>query len=81
MTLDVPDPSEADALAATSFVRWLLAAGEKGGIGLTKTLDFGDDWRVCLTVDERVTPDKERYPRVLEVRGSPPPQYPPFAAE
>lgn len=61
MTLDVPDPAEADALAATSFVRWLLAAGEKGGIGLTKTLHFGDDWRVRLTVDERVTPDKERY--------------------
>lgn len=37
--------------------------------------DFGDDWRVCLTVRERVTAEPGDHPRVLELRGTPPPKY------
>ena len=49
---------------ATAVVRWLLAG-----------FDFGDDWRVRLTVRERVTAEPGDHPRVLELRGTPPPQY------
>jgi len=38
--------------------------------------DFGDQWRVLLELRERVPPDPgTRYPKVLERRGEPPPQY------
>jgi hypothetical protein len=37
--------------------------------------DFGDDWRVRLTVRERVTAEPGDHPRVLDLRGTPPPQY------
>lgn len=37
--------------------------------------DFGDEWRVLLTVKERVEDDGGAYPRVLERHGEAPPQY------
>jgi hypothetical protein len=38
--------------------------------------DFGDQWRVLLELRERVPPDSgARYPKLLERRGEPPPQY------
>jgi Plasmid pRiA4b ORF-3-like protein len=40
--------------------------------------DFGDDWRVRLTVRERVTAEPGDHPRVLDLRGTPPPQYAAF---
>lgn len=43
--------------------------------------DFGDEWRVRLTL-ERVEPgDGGRYPRVIERTGQAPPQYPPLDDE
>ena len=48
------------------------------GIGqrLGYVFDFGDEWRVRLTVLERGAAEAVDHPRVLEVRGTPPPQYP-----
>ena len=38
--------------------------------------DFGDQWRVLIELSERVSPEPGvRYPKVLERRGEPPPQY------
>jgi hypothetical protein len=37
--------------------------------------DFGDDWRVRLTVRERIDVEAGDHPRVLELRGTPPPAY------
>jgi len=70
-------PDEGVATADVPVGELALHLGQRIGY----VFDFGDDWRVRLTVDERVTSDDDGYPRVLEVRGSPPPQYPPFAAE
>jgi hypothetical protein len=46
------------------------------GQRLGYVFDFGDDWRVRLTLLERVAAEDADHPRVLEVRGTPPPQYP-----
>jgi hypothetical protein len=40
--------------------------------------DFGDEWRVRLTLRERVAAEPADYPRVLALRGTPPPQYEPL---
>jgi hypothetical protein len=40
--------------------------------------DFGDEWRVTLTVRAIQADDSERYPRLLEARGEAPPQYPEY---
>jgi hypothetical protein len=38
--------------------------------------DFADQWRVVLELRERVPPEPgARYPKMLERRGDPPPQY------
>jgi hypothetical protein len=37
--------------------------------------DFGDEWRVRLTVREHVAAEPCDHPRVLQLRGTPPPQY------
>ena len=38
--------------------------------------DFGDEWRVRLTLRQSEPPDGGPYPRVLQRVGQPPPQYP-----
>jgi hypothetical protein len=48
------------------------------GQRLGYVFDFGDDWRVRLTLLERVAAEGADHPRVLQVRGTPPPQYPPL---
>lgn len=40
--------------------------------------DFGDEWRVRLTLREIVAADGDVYPRVLESVGDAPPQYPDY---
>ncbi len=42
--------------------------------------DYGDDWRVMLTLHERVDGGGP-FPRVSERRGTAPPQYPPLDDE
>jgi Plasmid pRiA4b ORF-3-like protein len=44
------------------------------GQRIAYVFDFGDEWRVRLTVRDRVVATGE-HPRVLELRGTPPPQY------
>jgi Plasmid pRiA4b ORF-3-like protein len=49
------------------------------GTSLEYLFDFGDEWWHELTVEQTdATPDKKRYPRVIEKRGDSPPQYPDF---
>ena len=45
------------------------------GRRIAYVFDFGDEWRVRLTVRERVAAEPCDHPRVLELRGTPPPQY------
>ena len=45
------------------------------GAKIAYVFDFGDDWRVRLTLRERADPDGGHYPRVLALKGTPPPQY------
>jgi hypothetical protein len=40
--------------------------------------DFGDEWRVRLTLRHIVAADGEPYPRILESVGEAPPQYPDY---
>jgi Plasmid pRiA4b ORF-3-like protein len=43
--------------------------------------DFGDEWRVRLTLRHIVAADGELYPRILESVGEAPPQYPDYDEE
>jgi Plasmid pRiA4b ORF-3-like protein len=45
------------------------------GAKIAYVFDFGDDWRVRFTLREQTDPDVGDYPRVLQVKGTPPPQY------
>jgi hypothetical protein len=65
---DVPD--EAGRTADLPIAELGLRAGQR----IAYVFDFGDEWRVRLTVRERV-PATGDHPRVLELRGTPPPQY------
>jgi hypothetical protein len=70
--LTTPDaPDEGVATADVPLAELDLRVGQRIGY----VFDFGDDWRVRLTVRERVTAEPGDYPRVLELRGTPPPQY------
>jgi len=46
------------------------------GARLGYVFDFGDDWRVRLTLREQTRGDGGSYPRVLSRTGTAPPQYP-----
>lgn len=56
-------------------------------LGLTKgqriayLFDFGDEWRVRLTLHQITAHDREPYPRLLESVGDAPPQYPDYDDE
>jgi hypothetical protein len=70
--LTTPDtPDEGVATADVPLAELDLQLGQRIGY----VFDFGDDWRVRLTVRERVTAEPGDHPRVLELRGTPPPQY------
>lgn len=45
------------------------------GAPIAYVFDFGDEWRVLLTLTERCPADDGAYPRVLARRGQAPPQY------
>ena len=67
-----PDMSDAGVPTADVPIAELgLAVGQRIGY----VFDFGDDWRVRLTVSERIAASAGDHPRVLELRGTPPPQY------
>jgi hypothetical protein len=64
-------PDEGVPTADVPLSELALRIGQRIGY----VFDFGDDWRVRVTVERRVAADDAAYPRVLEVRGTPPPQY------
>lgn len=45
------------------------------GAKIAYLFDFGDDWRVRLTLREQGNPDGGDYPRVIALKGTPPQQY------
>lgn len=59
----------------------LSEAGLEAGSRLAYIFDFGDEWRVLLTVSAVEPADGGGYPRVLPGKGDPPPQYPPLDDE
>jgi Plasmid pRiA4b ORF-3-like protein len=63
--------------AATRLSRLGLERGQK----IAYLFDFGDEWRVVLTVAAIEAADDGRYPRVLERQGDAPPQYPDYEEE
>jgi hypothetical protein len=70
--LTTPDtPDEGIATADVLLAKLDLHLGQRIGY----VFDFGDEWRVRLTARERVAAEPGDHPRVLELRGTPPPQY------
>jgi hypothetical protein len=71
--LTTPDaPDEGVATADVPLGELDLHLGQRLGY----VFDFGDEWRVRLTVRERVAAaEPGDHPRLLELRGTPPPQY------
>jgi hypothetical protein len=58
--------------AETRLDRARLLQGKK----LAYVFDFGDEWRVLLTLKTIRADDGRPYPLVLTAVGDPPPQYP-----
>ena len=56
----------------------LSDAALEPGRKLAYVFDFGDEWRVLLTVTAVEPADDGGYPRILPGKGDPPPQYPPL---
>jgi hypothetical protein len=52
----------------------------KVGARIAYVFDYGDEWRVLLTLRERIH-RSDTIPRVSERRGTAPPQYPPLEDE
>jgi hypothetical protein len=71
---ELTTPDQPDAGVATADIP-IAELGLRIGQRIGYVFDFGDDWRVRLTVRERVVAEALDYPRVLELRGTPPPQY------
>jgi hypothetical protein len=71
---ELTTPDMPDAGVATADVP-IAELGLGIGQRLAYVFDFGDDWRVRLTVRDRIGADAGDHPRVLELRGTPPPQY------
>lgn len=55
--------------------------GLEEGQKIAYVFDFGDEWRVLLTVKAIEPDDGHGYPRILGGTGDPPPQYPPLEEE
>ena len=64
-------PDEAEHTADVPIAELHLRIGQR----IAYVFDFGDEWRVRLTVRERIAAEAGDHPRVLELRGTPPPQY------
>lgn len=67
-----PDtPDHGVATADVPLAELALEPGRK----IAYVFDFGDEWRVMLTLREQTKPDVASYPRVLQRNGTAPPQY------
>ena len=70
--LTTPDtPDEGVRTADVPIAELALHVGQRLGY----VFDFGDEWRVRFTLLERVAAEDTGHPRLLHVRGTPPPQY------
>jgi Plasmid pRiA4b ORF-3-like protein len=67
-------PIEPDGRAATADLP-IAELGLEPGAVIAYLFDFGDQWRVLLTLRERSEADGGTYPRVVERVGSAPPQH------
>ena len=67
-------PIEPDGRATTADLP-IAELGIAPGAHLAYIFDYGDEWRVLLTLRERTKTDGGGYPRVVERVGSAPPQY------
>ncbi len=68
-------PSTRDGAPRTAAVA-LADLDLADGAKIAYVFDFGDEWRVRLTVREHTQPDGGSFPRVLERKGTAPPRYP-----
>jgi hypothetical protein len=59
----------------------LAELGLEAGARIAYVFDYGDEWRVELTLRERQDGDGGRYPRILARGGTAPLQYPPLEDE
>jgi len=69
---DLPIAKPGRKSAARSLDRLSLRKGQR----IAYLFDFGDEWRVRLTVREISADDGRLYPRLLKTVGDAPPQYP-----
>jgi hypothetical protein len=60
--------------AATTLDRLELKPGQR----IAYVFDFGDEWRVRLTLTEIKADDGQAYPLLLDSAGAAPPQYPDY---
>ena len=65
-----PAPKSADV----GLGRLELNTGQR----IAYLFDFGDEWRVALTVRQVTADDGLPYPRLLDATGDAPPQYPDY---
>ena len=63
--------------AAVRLDRLKLDVGQR----IAYIFDFGDEWRVMLTLRRIVGEDGAAYPRVIDAKGEAPPQYPGYDEE
>jgi hypothetical protein len=73
--LELTAPDALDEPVRTADVP-LAELGLAVGAQIAYVFDFGDEWRVRLTLREFTEPDGGAYPRVLYRKGEAPPQYP-----
>jgi Plasmid pRiA4b ORF-3-like protein len=74
---DLPIAKPRRKSAAVRLSRLRLTTGQR----IAYLFDFGDEWRVRLTLRQIVAADGEPYPRILESVGEAPPQYPDYGAD
>jgi hypothetical protein len=71
---DLPIAKPKRKSAEVRLSRLRLTKGQR----LAYIFDFGDEWRVRLTLRHIVADDGQPYPRILESVGEAPPQYPDY---
>lgn len=74
---DLPIARPARKSAERRLDRLRLTKGQR----IAYLFDFGDEWRVRLTVRTITADDGGHYPRLLDSVGEAPPQYPDYADE